>query len=141
MGLMHAQRLADVTQRAPDDPVGFVHDFSAWTDDHLGVGYDTQVAADATTIDRLAAGILGERFEPAETPASRFAAAAFQCAAHDETLGAAVARVAHLFAPPAEAFGDPLIASRVNEFVAGGHSVARPPDVPNRKAFESLVTA
>ncbi len=52
-------------------------------------------------------GNLGERFEPAETPASRFAAAAFQCAAHDETLGAAVARVAHLFAPPAEAFGDP----------------------------------
>jgi 2-polyprenyl-6-methoxyphenol hydroxylase-like FAD-dependent oxidoreductase len=141
MGLMHAQQLAEVAHLAPDDPVGFVETFSAWTDDHLGVWYDTQVAADATTLDRLAAGILGERFEPADTPASRFAAAAFLCASHDEVVGVAVARMAHLFAPPAEAFGESLVASRINEFVAGGASLRRPPDVPNRKAFESLVTA
>ena len=141
MGLMHAQQLAEVAHLAPDDPVGFVETFSAWTDDHLGVWYDTQVAADATTLDRLAAGILGERFEPADTPASRFAAAAFLCAPHDEVVGVAVARMAHLFAPPAEAFGDAVVASRINEFVAGGKFLGRPPDVPNRNAFESLVTA
>jgi 2-polyprenyl-6-methoxyphenol hydroxylase-like FAD-dependent oxidoreductase len=141
MGLMHAQQLAEVAHLAPDDPVGFVETFSAWTDDHLGVWYDTQVAADATSLDRLAKGILGERFEPADTPASRFAAAAFLCAQHDEAVGAAVARMAHLFAPPAEAFGDAPVASRINEFIARGESLRRPPDLPDRKAFESLVTA
>ena len=45
MGLMHAHQLAQVAHLAPDDPVGFVDMFSAWTDDHLGVWYDTQVAA------------------------------------------------------------------------------------------------
>lgn len=141
MGLMHAQQLAAVAHLASDDPVGFVETFSDWTDNHLGVWYDTQVAADATTLERLAAGILGERFAPADTPASRFAAAAFLCAAHDKVVGVAVARMAHLFAPPAEAFGEPLVASRINEFVASGVSLARPPDALNRKAFESLVTA
>ena len=141
MGLMHAQQLATVAHLAADDPVGFVETFSMWTDDHLGVWYDTQVAADATTLDRLAAGIRGELFEPAETPASRFAAAAFLCASHDEVVGAAVARMAHLFAPPAEAFGETGVASRINEFVAGGASLRRPADVPNRKTFEALVTA
>ncbi len=141
MGLVHAQQLARVAHLAPDDPVGFVESFAAWTDEHLGVWYDTQIAADATTLDRLAAGIRGERFEPAETPASRFAAAAFLCAASDEVVGAAAARMAHLFAPPAEAFGDADVASRVVEFIAGGASLRRPPDVPNRQAFESLVTA
>ena len=141
MGLMHAQQLARVAHLAPDDPVGFVETFSAWTDDHLGVWYDTQVAADATTLDRLAAGIVGERLEPADTPASRFAAAAFLCASHDAVVGVAVARMAHLFAPPAEAFGDAQVASRVDGFIAGGASLRRPPDVPDRRAFEALVTA
>ena len=141
MGLMHAQQLAAVAHLAPDDPVGFVATFSAWTDDHLGVWYDTQVAADATTLDRLAAGILGERFEPEDTPASRFAAAAFLCASHDEVVGVAVARMAHLFAPPAEALGEALVVSRINEFIASETSLRRPPDVPNRRAFEAIVTA
>lgn len=141
MGLMHAQQLARVAHLAPDDPVGFVDAFANWTDDHLGVWYDTQVAADATTLERLAAGVLGERFEPAETPASRFAAAAFACAAHDEVVGAAVAKMAHLFAPPSEVFGDPLVAARINEFIARGESFRRPPDLPNRTAFESLVSS
>ncbi len=141
MGLMHAQQLAKVADTAPDDPVGFVQTFSTWTDDHLGVWYDSQVAADATTLDRLAAGIRGERFEPPDTPASRFATAAFQCAAHDEIVGVAVAKMAHLFAPPAEAFGEAQVISRVNDFIVSGASLGRPSDVPNRKAFEAIVTA
>ena len=141
MGLMHAQHLAEVAHLADDDPVGFVDAFSAWTDDHLGVWYDTQVATDANALDRLAAGVRGERLEAVHTPASRFAAAAFACAAHDETVGVAVAKVAHLFAPPSEAFRDPAVAERINDFVASGASLDRPPDVPTRQEFEALVTA
>ncbi len=140
MGLMHAQHLAQVAHLAPDDPVGFVEAFSAWTDGHLGPWYDTQVAADAATQDRLAMGILGERYEPVDTQASRFAAAAFGLAAHDEVVGVAVAKMAHLFASPAEAFSDAEVASRIERFITGGGSFDRPPDVPDRRTFESLVT-
>jgi 2-polyprenyl-6-methoxyphenol hydroxylase-like FAD-dependent oxidoreductase len=139
MGLMHAQHLAEVAHLAADDPVGFVDAFAAWTDDHLGVWYDTQVAADAQSLDRLAAGIRGDRMPPIDTPAARFATAAFQCAAHDEAVGVAAAKVAHLFATPANAFGDPAVASRITDFLATEPSLDRPPDVPNRKEFEALV--
>jgi flavin-dependent dehydrogenase len=141
MGLMHAQHLAEVAHGASDDPVGFVAAFAEWTDGHLGVWYDTQVAADANALDRLAAGVLGRRLELPDMPAARFAAAAFLCASQDEIVGVAVAKMAHLFAPPAEAFGDPLVASRINAFIDSGASLDRPPDVPNRKSFEALATA
>ncbi len=140
MGLMHAQHLAEVAHSADDDPVDFVETFSTWTNDHLSVWYDTQVAADANTLDRLAAGLLGQRIEPTDTPAARFTAASFRCASHDEVVGVAVAKVAHLFASPAEAFSDPLVAVRVNEFIASGVSLDRPVDVPNRNAFEALAS-
>jgi 2-polyprenyl-6-methoxyphenol hydroxylase-like FAD-dependent oxidoreductase len=138
MGLMHAQHLAEVAHMAEDDPVGFVELFSAWTDDHLGIWYDTQVAADANALDRLAAGVRGERMAMSTSPAARFAPAAFLCASHDEVVGRAVAKVAHLFESPATAFGEPMVASRVNAFIDTGASLDRPADVPNRKAFESL---
>jgi 2-polyprenyl-6-methoxyphenol hydroxylase-like FAD-dependent oxidoreductase len=141
MGLVHAQHLAEVAHLAADDPTGFVATFSSWTDEHLGVWYDTQVAADATTLDRLAAGVRGERSEPAETPATRFAAAAFMCAPHDEVVGRAVAKVAHLFASPPVAFADPVVAGRVSEFLASGPNMTRPPDAPDRRAFEALLSA
>ena len=140
MALMHAQHLAEVVHTAADDPVGFVAAFSAWTDDHLGIWYDTQVAADANALDRLAAGLLGERPAPVENPSARFAAAAFLCAQHDEVVGTAVAKMAHLFAPPAEAFGDPLVATKINDFLGSGVSLERPADVPSRAAFESIAT-
>ena len=141
MGLMHAQHLAEVVHLAVDDPAGFVESFSAWTDEHLGVWYDSQVAADANTLERLAAGVRGERVTAVDTPATRFAAAAFACAAHNEVVGTAVAKMLHLFAPPHEAFGDPSVAVPITEFLASGPSLDRPPDIPNRKVFESMLSA
>lgn len=141
MGLMHAQHLARVAHEAEDDPIGFVNRFSVWTDQHLGTWYDTQVAADAGALDRLAAGLEGRRLSPPDDPSARFAAAAMLCAIHDPVVGVAAARVAHLFAPAAEAFGDPNVSSRVAEFVATGPSLERSPDVPSRAQFEALASA
>lgn len=138
MGLCHAQHLAEVVDGAADDPIGFAHNFSRWTDDSLGVWFDTQVAADATTIERLAAGLRGERLALPDHPAARFAAAAFAYAQRDEAVGQAVARLAHLFASPADAFGDPDVARRVTEFLATGPSLERPADSLTRADFEVL---
>jgi len=107
----------------------------------LLIGPIAGLAADANALDRLAAGLLGTRPAPVVNAPARFAAAAFLCAQHDEVVGTAVAKMAHLFAPPAEAFGDPLVSSRINEFLTSGVSLDRPADVPpSRAAFESLAT-
>ena len=141
MGLWHAQHLADVAHDAPDDPVSFVDSFSRWTDDHLGVWFDTQVAADAGTAQRLAAGLLGRRAAVPQSPSARFAAAALLCARHDPRVGTAVAKMVHLFQPPAEALGEPDIASRINDFLATGVSLDRPADTPSRADFQTIATA
>ena len=138
MGLCHAQHLAEVADGAADDPFEFANSFAMWTDDSLGVWFDTQVAADATTIERLAAGIRGERLAPPDQPAARFAAAAFLCAQRDEVVGRAVARLAHLFASPAEAFGEADVASRVIAFLSTGVSLERTADSLSRADFEVL---
>lgn len=140
MGLLHAQHLAEVAHLATDDAVGFAERFSNWTDDHLGIWYDTQVAADANALERLAAGLLGTRVAPADDASARFATAAFVCAQHDEVVGIAVAKIVHLFASPREAFADPLVVSRVTEFLSSGVSLERPIDVPSRAAFELLAS-
>ena len=139
MGLWHAQHLADVAHSVPDDAVGFVERFSSWTDDHLGVWFDSQVLADADALARLAAGLRGERLAPTASPRARFAAGAFRCAEHDDVVGTAVARMIHLLAPASAAFGDPVVAARIDEFLATGVSLERPPDVPSRRAFEGLL--
>ena len=141
MGLMHAQHLAHSAHLAADDPVGFAEAFSTWTDENLGIWYETQVAADANALDRLAAGILGQRAKPLDTPAARLVAAAFACAPHDESVGIAAARMAHLFAAPAAAFGEPSVVTRINDFINSGATLDRPPDVPSRKAFEVIANA
>ncbi|MCU1398921.1 MAG: hypothetical protein JWN62_2030 [Acidimicrobiales bacterium] len=141
MGLMHAQHLAEVADGAGDDPAGFAAAFAEWTDGNLGIWFDTQVAADATALARLAAGVLGRRLELPDVPSARFAAAAFMCASQDEVVGVAVARMAHLFATPAEVFGDPVVAARISGFMDSGVSFDRPPDVPSRQAFDAIATA
>ena len=137
MGLWHAQHLADVAHSVPDDAVGFVDRFSSWTDDHLGVWFDSQVLADADALARLAAGVRGERLAPTASPRARFAAGAFRCAEHDDVVGTAVARMIHLLAPATEALGDPVVAARIEEFLATGVSLDRPPDVPSRTRLRS----
>ena len=140
MGLMHAQHLAEVADDATADPSRFADDFARWTNEHLGIWYDTQVAADATALDRLDAGLRGQRLPMSDAPAAQFAAAALLCAQHDEVVGIAVAKMAHLFATPAETFGEPDVAARISQFIEGGASLERPPDIPNRATFEAIVS-
>ena len=141
MAVWQAQHLASEASSAADDPVGFVQRFHDWTTDNLGFWFDSQVAADVAGLDRLAAGLRGERLDPPTDPASRFLGAAFRCAAHDAGVGAAVAAVVHLLVPPAEAFADPMVAGVIGAYLATDPQFDRPPDVPNRSQFELLVTS
>lgn len=141
LALWHAQHLAEAADEAAVDPVGFVGRFDSWTNDNLGVWYDTQVAADAAGIGRLEAGLRGERLAPVDDPMARFVAAAFVCAQDDNVVGDAVAKVVHLLAPPTEAFGDPAVARRVGAFLSTNPDLERPADTPSRAEFEAFATS
>ncbi|MCU1452720.1 MAG: FAD-dependent oxidoreductase [Acidimicrobiales bacterium] len=141
MAFWQAQHLAATVASAHRDPVELVRGFDAWTQDHLGVWFDTQVTGDATILERLAAGLRGERMPLSDHPSARFAAAAFACAPHDAVVGAAAARVVHLFESPAEAFGAAAVVERVSAFLAADPPLERPADQPTRAEFEAIATA
>jgi 2-polyprenyl-6-methoxyphenol hydroxylase-like FAD-dependent oxidoreductase len=141
LAFAHAQQLADMAHEAPDDPVGFVERFDAWTNDHLGVWFDAQVAADAGAIDRMQAGVDGERLPLPDAPMARFMAAAFVCGRDDELVGTAMARMVHLLASPAEVMGDPVVTERVQRFLSTNPDLERAPDVPSRAEFEVIASS
>lgn len=140
LAFWHAQHLAEVAGTAADNPTDFVQNFHDWTSEHLGVWFDTQVAVDAAGLARLDAGLRGERLPASTDPMIRRQIAAFACAQHDTTVGNAVASVVHLLKPPTRAFGDPAVATRVQEFLATNPNFERKPDVPSRQEFEKLVS-
>ena len=139
MAVWHARQLANAAASVADDPIAFVQHFHDWTTENLGVWYDTQVAADAANLARLAAGLRGERLAPPSDPAGRFLAGAFRCALTDKTVGDAVTKIVHLLAPPAVAFADPAVTSAVMAYLATDPQLDRPPDTPDRMQFEQLM--
>ena len=140
LAFWHAQHLAEVAGSAADDPVGFVQNFHNWTTEHLGVWFDTQVAADAAGLARLDAGLRGEHLPASVDPTSRFLAAAFVCAEHDPIVGNAVAAMVHLLKSPMEALGDSAVAGRTQQYLATNPDLERKPDVPSRREFEIIAS-
>lgn len=141
LAFWHAQHLAEVAGTAADDPVGFVQNFHNWTTDHLGVWFDTQVAADAAGLARLDAGLRGERLPPSDDPMSRMLAAAFVCAEHDSVVGNAVAAMVHLLKSPTTTLGDPNVGSRIEQYLKTCPDLERKPDMPSRREFEAIATS
>ncbi|MEY2421312.1 MAG: hypothetical protein QOI95_1379 [Acidimicrobiaceae bacterium] len=140
MAFWHSQHLAEVVDSAADDPIEFVAAFDRWTQDNLGIWFDTQMAIDAASLQRLEAGIRGERLPDGDDPMSRFVAGAFACAETDPVVGDAVAEIVHLLASPLEVFGRPEVVGRVNAFLAGSPDLGRPPDDPTRAQFVKIAT-
>ena len=138
MAFWHAQHLANEAKGATVDPIGFVEGFDRWTQDNLGIWFDTQVAADAAGMRRLDAGLAGERLAAPEDPVARLVAAAFACAQTDSLVGDAVAEMVHLFSPPSEVFGRPEVIERIEAFLAREPDLGRPADVPTRAQFEDI---
>lgn len=140
LGFWHAQHLAEVAGTAADNPTEFVQNFHNWTAENLAIWFDTQVAVDAAGLARLDAALRGERLPPSTDPMSRLQVAAFICAEHDAGVGKAVASMVHLLKNPIEAFGDPAVADRIQQYLLSNPDLDRKPDVPNRQEFEKLVS-
>ncbi|WP_426574021.1 FAD-dependent oxidoreductase [Aquihabitans sp. McL0605] len=134
-GQQLANRMAD-----PWEPIGLVDEMDRWTQENLGIWYDTQAAADAAGIVRLEAGIRGERLPMPDDPMARFVAGAMALAPTDPAVGSAVTRVVHLLASPMEAFGATDVAQRVTEFLETEPDLEPHPEGPTRAAFEAIAT-
>jgi flavin-dependent dehydrogenase len=139
LALAHAQHLASVAGLAASDPLDFAQRFHDWTEQHLVGWFDAQVAADAVALQRLQAGVRGERVAPPDDPRSSFAAGAFACAEHDPVVASAVASVVHLFEFPSVALAGADVGDRVRRHLAATPPASRPPDVVSRTEFEALM--
>jgi 2-polyprenyl-6-methoxyphenol hydroxylase-like FAD-dependent oxidoreductase len=141
LALAQAQRLADTVEQVDDDPVAFVAGFEAWTAAHLGVWYESQVAADRGGLERLAAGLRGEHLPPSDDPISRLIAGLFALAPTDPAVARALARVGHLLLTPSDLFADAEVVNKVGAYL-DAHPVIDPPvPGPTRAQFVDLVKA
>ena len=71
LAFAQAQHLAATAEQVHADPVGYVHAFEDWTASHLGVWYESQVAADGAALERMTAGL---RASTCRRPRTRSAA-------------------------------------------------------------------
>jgi 2-polyprenyl-6-methoxyphenol hydroxylase-like FAD-dependent oxidoreductase len=141
LALAQAQRLADTVEQVDDDRVAFVAGFEAWTAAHLGVWYESQVAADRGGLERLAAGLRGEHLPSSDDPISRFIAGLFALAPTDPAVARALARVGHLLLTPSDLFADAEVVNKVGAYL-DAHPVIDPPvPGPTRAQFVDLVKA
>ncbi|MBT2492040.1 FAD-binding oxidoreductase [Streptomyces sp. ISL-96] len=122
LALWAARRAAMETDHGSSGEPGspdFVAEHYAWALRTLKPWFDFQVMTDRA---------IGERFAVREFRAgpARETAALFECAQEDPEVMRARARVRHLAAPPAEAYGAPEVRARVAAWL-----LAHPGDVPN----------
>ncbi|MGW7051433.1 NAD(P)/FAD-dependent oxidoreductase [Streptomyces sp. NPDC054887] len=129
LALWTARRVARETDSAacrgqgprpvPGSP-DFVAEHYAWALRTLRPWFDYQVVTDRAVGERFAV----RQFRPGH---AREMAALFECAQEDPEVMRARARVRHLLAPPADAYGAPEVRARVDAWLA-----ARPGYIPRR---------
>lgn len=139
LAFAQAQHLAATAEQVHADPVGYVQAFEDWTATHLGVWYESQVAADGAALERMTAGLRGEHLPPSDNPISRFIAAMFALSATDDEVSRALARIAHLLITPQELFADSPLVGRINAYVEAHPTPDEPPAGPSRRQFEDLM--
>ena len=139
LAFAQAQHLAATAEQVHTAPVGYVQAFEDWTAGHLGVWYESQVAADGAALERMSAGLRGEHLPPSDSPISRFIAAMFALSATDDEVSRALARVAHLLMTPPELFADGPLVGRINAYMEAHPTPDEPPAGPSRREFEDLM--
>ncbi|MEU8774388.1 NAD(P)-binding protein [Streptomyces sp. NPDC048606] len=112
LALWAARRVARTAHLDPGS-TEFAAGHHAWAVRTVKPWFDYQVAADTAIGDRFAtrAGRTG-------TGTARAVAALFECALEDPEVMRARAKVRHLAEPPARAYADPLVRSRVAHWLA-----------------------
>lgn len=140
LAFAQARQVASTAERAGADPVGYVAQFEDWTAANLGIWFESQVAADTSRMEHVAAGVRGRHLPPPDDPTNRFIAGMFALAPTDELVARALARIGHLLMTPAELFADGRVVGRVGAYLRD-HPVIDPPvPGPTRAEFEQLAT-
>lgn len=140
LAFVHAERLAATAGQAAADPVDFAVGFDAWTAEHLGGWFESQLAIDEARLAQLRAGLRGERLPPPTDQTNRLVAAMATLRASDPVLAGAVMRAYNLLVTPRELMADRRVSRPVIAYLRGHPTIElRPTDGPDRAAFERLV--
>lgn len=124
------------------DPIDLVCAFEDWNLVELGPWFDSQIRADAGSLARMSAGLRGERVpESLGDDAARLRAGAARCGLTDAVVGEAVARVNNMLAHPDNAFQEPDVKRRIDQFLATAPDLERPADTPSREEFEKIAAS
>jgi len=141
LAFAQAQELACTVEEAVVDPIGYVARFEAWTAEHLGVWFETQVAADAARLDQLAAGLRGEKPPRPTNPNMKIFAGLFALAPRDDIVARALGRLINLLITPMELAEDRDVMTRVSTFLEGRPELPAPQSQgPTRAEFVALAS-
>jgi 2-polyprenyl-6-methoxyphenol hydroxylase-like FAD-dependent oxidoreductase len=137
--LWMAQQLADRVEQAAVDPERVTRAHEAWLDDELGPRYERQLLADRETSRQFDAGWRGAGFLMPEDPAMRYLQAVTMLAAEDEELTVLTRRVGNLLEHPRVYWDDPVIATKVETFLASTPQTPAGEGPLPRREFDTLV--
>ncbi|GAA3378310.1 FAD-dependent oxidoreductase [Streptomyces sannanensis] len=129
LALWAARWVADHAEDQPGSP-GFAAAYHAWAKRTLKPWFDVQVTADREIGERLATR--------RRAVGTRETGALFDCALDDPEVMRARARVRHLMASPAEAYGAPEIRRRVAAWLAARPGYEPNAGGPSRAAWERI---
>jgi 2-polyprenyl-6-methoxyphenol hydroxylase-like FAD-dependent oxidoreductase len=116
LAFSHAQQLARTVDRAGRAPGEFIANFEAWTDEHLGEWFDSQVAVDDEMTQRFHALAQGEPLPPLSM-ATRRRVAMQSLAPDDPLIATALGRMMNLLTRPSELEADAEVSRRVAAFI------------------------
>ncbi len=140
LALLQAQQLARMLESAARRPIDFVRDFQAWTDEHLGIWYSSQVAIDRVRLQQVIATIRGQPLAPAVDSANRLTAA-LAGLREDPAVRAATVRLYNLLITPKELFEDVNVMRRVVRYLRQQSAAPSGCYGPDRRAFERMASA
>ena len=137
LALAHAQELARTAHRARVDPHGFAEAFAAWTEENLGVWYESQSAIDAAASVRLRATFSGEPV-PRAAHAARAIEALGAASASDPRIAGLFQRLIGVLTPLSVVLAQPGVAEGI-EPLMDNEGRQFPPCGLSRQRFEQLV--
>ena len=139
LGFWQAQRLAQLFSEIGQKNDALVHELEDWTERTLSPRFEAQSVSDERMVQTMRAGIHGAPLPEPDEGQKPLSAVVALSRKGDELATAALARMHNLLAEPVDLLADPLLAERVQSFLATDPPLGGGIGPLPRSKFETLV--